>query len=124
MDRRTRTILAVGLALVALGVGNWRLGVTRLDHYAKRIAYARELVGPEVDRPYRGTLSILEERSGAHELYEDATAKHGYYRVVYRGGRLLTLSGCLVLAAGLLRSARKRATNRSQDGRARRVVRN
>ena len=94
--------------MLALGAGNWTLGAMRLQHYEQRIAYARELVGPEVDRPYRGTLSILEERTGAHELYEDATAKHGYYRIVRRGGRLLTLGGCLVLFFALVRILRAR----------------
>jgi len=111
VDRRIRTTIGVGAALLALGVGNWALGARRLEHYAQRIGYARELVGPEVDRPYRGTLSILEKRTGAHELFEDATAKHGYYRMVRRGGRVLTLGGCLVLLLALARLARDRATS-------------
>ena len=89
----------------------------RLQHYEQRIAYARELVGPEVDRPYRGTLSILEERTGAHELYEDATAKHGYYRIVRRGGRMLALGGCLVLLICTCpHSLRARASKRASLG--------
>lgn len=95
--------------MLALGAGNWTLGTMRLEHYERRAAYARELVGPEVERPYRGTLSILEERTGAHELYEEATAKRGYYRIVRRGGRMLTLGGCLVLLFALARIARARS---------------
>ena len=89
--------------MLVLGLGNWLMARSKLEQYANRISYARELAGPEVDKPFRGTASILEPRTTAHELYEDWTAKHEYYLVVHRGGRVLIAVGLLMAAGALLR---------------------
>jgi len=103
MARRSSHVLVAGVVLLVLGVGNWHMGSDKMRQYANRIAYARELGGPGVERPFRGTASILEPRTTANELYEDATAKHEYYRLVFRGGRLLCLLGGVLIASALLR---------------------
>ncbi len=105
MERRSSRVLVAGLVLLVLGIGNWQMGSSKQRQYADRIAYAREIGGPGLGRPFRDTSSILEPRTTAHEIYDDSTAKYEYYRVVYRGGRLLMGIGCVLIAGALVRRA-------------------
>jgi hypothetical protein len=104
--RRSSRVLIAGLVLVVLGLGNWLMARSKLAQYGNRIAYARELAGPGFDEPYRGTGSILQPRTTAHELYEDWTAKREYYLVVHRGGRMLMAVGLLLTAGAVVRQIR------------------
>jgi hypothetical protein len=104
--RRSSRVLIAGLVLVLLGLGNWLMAESKLAQYGNRIEHARELAGPGFDEPYRGTGSILEPRTTAHELYEDWTAKREYYLVVHRGGRMLIAVGLLLTAGAVARKIR------------------
>jgi hypothetical protein len=104
--RRSSRVLIAGLVLVVLGLGNWLMARSKLAQYGNRIEHARELAGPGFDEPYRGTGSILQPRTTAHELYEDWTAKREYYLVVHRGGRMLIAVGFLLTGGAVARQIR------------------
>ena len=89
--------------MLALGIGNWTMGSIKLAQYGSRMAAAVAEGGPEVRRPFRGTESILERRTDAHELYTKSLIKREQYRVVHRGGRMLTLLGSAFILIALAR---------------------
>ena len=68
--RRSSHVLIAGLVLLVLGIGNLRMGSDKMRQYGNRIAYARELGGPTVDLPFRGTESILEPRARLMKGYQ------------------------------------------------------
>ncbi len=103
MVRRSSRVLVAGLALVILGLGNWAMAGRKVEQYEVSMARARQAGGPAVERPFRGTASILEERGQAHERYESARLKREYYLVVYRGGVLLSVLGLSMCMGALLR---------------------
>lgn len=103
MIRRSSRVLIVGLVLLVLGLGNWRMGADKVAQYGRRMEYARTIGGPGADEPFRGTASILDTRTAAHELYEDSSDKYQYYLVVYRGGRLLTVIGLVLICGAVAR---------------------
>ena len=98
-------MLILGLLLILLGIGNLAMGEAKLDQYDLDVREAVALGGPGVMRPYRGTASILEPASDAQLLYETALIKRDYYRVIRRGGRLLTTLGAVLVVGALLRQA-------------------
>lgn len=102
--RRSSRILVVGLCLLVLGTGNWIMGKDKMHHYARRQRQALVRGGPSVRAVLTPAEEILLGRTEARQRYQDATAKYEYYRVVYRGGRLLVALGALLtLGAGLRR---------------------
>jgi hypothetical protein len=56
-----------------------------------------------VSRPFRGTESILEERTEMHEYYEDSVTRYRYYKLVRRGGRFLMAIGGVIMLGALVR---------------------
>ena len=103
MRRRSSRVFIAGLCLVILGLGNWSMGSSKLAQYGGQMAEAREAGGPSVERPFRGTASILEERGEAHDRFASARLKYEYYRVVHRGGLLLLGLGTVFIGGALLR---------------------
>lgn len=103
MIRRSSRVFIAGLALVILGLGNWAMAGRKVEQYAASMERARQAGGPAVERPFRGTASILEERGEAHERYESARLKQEYYQVVYRGGVLLFVLGSSMVLGALVR---------------------
>ncbi|RMF22806.1 MAG: hypothetical protein D6760_06700 [Deltaproteobacteria bacterium] len=96
-------MLILGIVLLVLGAGNWIMGADKVHHYARRQRQALARGGPSVARPLVGTEAILDPHPQARQLYEDATAKYEYYRIVYRGGRLLVLLGVVLTAGAVIR---------------------
>ena len=96
-------MLIGGLVLVVLGLGNWVMAASKVDQYQRAMARARQAGGATVERPFRGTASILEERGEAHERFESARLKQEYYRVVYRGGILLCVLGTGLCGGAIVR---------------------
>lgn len=101
--RRSSRVLILGIALLVLGAGNWIMGADKMHHYARRQRQALARGGPTLRHPLEGTAAILDPHPQARQLYEDATAKYEYYRVVYRGGRLLVALGLLLTGGAIAR---------------------
>ncbi len=101
--RRSSRVLILGIVLLVLGVGNWIMGADKVHHYARRQRQALARGGLSVTRPLEGTAAILDPHPQARQLYEDATAKYEYYRIVHRGGRLLVLLGVVLTAGAVIR---------------------
>ena len=109
--RRSTFVLVMGLVFLVLGAGNWGFGGSKMSEYKQRRRFAVQMGGPAVKEPFRGTTSILEKRSSAHDLFEDADIKYEYYRVIARGGRVMTLTGvALVLGAAARQLAVRRTS--------------
>lgn len=108
--RRSTVVLVMGLVFVLLGAGNWGFGGNRMSEYKQRRRFAVHMGGPAVREPFRGTSSILEKRGSAYDLFEDADIKYEYYRVIARGGRVMTLTGAVLVLGAI---ARQLAVRRS-----------
>ena len=89
--------------LILLGVGNWFMGISKMAQYKERQKEAMRVGGETVTDPFRGTASILEERTDAHELYEESVARYRYYKLVRRGGRFFMVIGALLVFGAVLR---------------------
>ena len=104
MARRSSRVLIFGLVLLVLGYGNWAMGHSKVQMYKHRQREAIRMGGGlDVTTPFRGTSSILEERTEAHELYEESVARYRYYKVMRRGGRFLMQVGGVLIAGAILR---------------------
>jgi hypothetical protein len=79
------------------------MGTIKLGQYRERQKQAMRMGGETVTEPFRGTASILEERTEAHDLYEEAVARYRYYKMVRRGGRFFAIIGALLAIGALLR---------------------
>jgi hypothetical protein len=114
MSRALRNpLLWVGLALAALGGGNWINGQMKLTQYRNELmrgpapAWASSTEGfphltattnAELLRPLRSSTAVRNFRE----------AKRDFYQVVLSGGRVLTLVGLFILVIGLLWERRQR----------------
>lgn len=96
-------MLLVGFAVFCVGVGNWAFGAGKVVQYKARQIEAVRAAGFEVRRPFRGTESILEDRTEMHEYYEDSVTRYRYYKLVRRGGRFLAVIGGLIMMGALVR---------------------
>jgi len=99
---RTRSNLMpiLGASLLALGIGNTVLGLTKLPEYRARKHAAVAIAGDSARRMTQGTAAILDPATDAQLLFDSAFTKYEYYRVVLRGGIWLTAMG-LVLLGGV-----------------------
>lgn len=96
-------MLIAGLVLICLGLGNHLMGLDKTQRYERRMRAAIARSGAEVTAPLRTTASLLEEYSTDRELYADSYDKHEYYRVLHRGGLLLMVIGCVLIAGAVAR---------------------
>jgi hypothetical protein len=100
-------VLVCGLALVALGLGNWVTGTLRLREHAAELATLES-----ADRARGQTESADAAMSAEIEV---ARVRTDFYHVVASGGRLMTAAGIVLVAFGLARSLRgeaRRSTRR------------
>ena len=110
MYTHSDALLPIGLVLLLLGVGNWYTGLSKITEYERVIAAATTMPTaggtaedfPELSARTRATLL----RALGPDADEDTAvqAKLDYYRVVHRGGRIVSLLGLFVGVAGLIRS--------------------
>jgi len=114
-------LLGIGLALVALGTGNWINGRMKIDEYAT-IA-ARETAEPQVESyegfPHltqRTNANLLRPLTSPSSMYSYAAGKVEFYRVVVTGGQLLVTLGSLLLIVGALREHRQRSQQQGLVG--------
>ena len=103
MLRRSSRVLIFGIVVFTLGAGNWAFGASRAAQYKARQLEAIRSGGFDVSRPFRGTATILDERTEMHEFYEDSVARYRYYKIVRRGGRFLMSIGGLIVLGALVR---------------------
>ena len=108
--RKSSTFFVIGLAMLLLGAGNWAFGGPKMSEYKQRRRHAVQMGGPAVKLPFRGTLSILDKRTSANDLYDDADIKYEYYRVIARGGRVMAIAGAVLVVGALLRRYSKPGT--------------
>lgn len=103
---RTPLVL-VGLLLVMIGFGNVYTGSTKTAEYEQRL----ETHEPPVRAPRRNDntklephlrTTLLSSLAGQQDPQSAARAKLDFYRVVYGGGRLLTLLGMFCAVAGAI----------------------
>jgi len=100
---RSLGLIITGVLLLVLGIANWSVGTMKLHQYEGRMAEAVARGGQDVKKPFRGTVSILDHRTDAYELYEKSLIKRNQYRIVHRGGRVLTVLGALFVLAAVAR---------------------
>ena len=96
--------------MLLLGAGNWAFGGPKMNEYKQRRRHAVQIGGQSVKTPFRGTMSILDKRTSAHDLYDDADIKYEYYRVIARGGRVMAIAGFVLVIGALLRRYAKPGT--------------
>jgi hypothetical protein len=117
MRRRSSRVLVFGLAIFALGLGNFAFGGSKVALYKARQLEAVRLGGFEVSRPFRGTESILDDRTEMHEYYEDSLTRYRYYKLLRRGGRFLMGVGGAIVLGALVRRLAVRTPARGWDAR-------
>ncbi|HYB97697.1 MAG TPA: hypothetical protein VEC57_01050 [Candidatus Limnocylindrales bacterium] len=93
-------MLIVGASLLALGIGNTLLGLSKLPEYRAKKHAAVAIAGDSARRMTQGTAAILDPATDAQLLFDSAFTKYEYYRVVLRGGIWLTALG-LILIGGV-----------------------
>jgi hypothetical protein len=101
--RRSSRVLIAGLVLIALGLGNWIMGLDKTQRYARRMKVAVAREGAAAAIPFSGTTTILEEYTAAREIHADSLVKYEYYRVLHRGGILLLVIGVLLSSGAVVR---------------------
>jgi hypothetical protein len=93
-------LLVAGVLFLALGAGNWAVGRTKLTRYERLAAATRTgATDPVTVRSGFSFTSVNEE----HERHNIAVAKVHYYSVVLAAGRLLVLTGLVLLLLGYAR---------------------
>jgi hypothetical protein len=95
-------VLVSGLALIALGIGNWATGTVRLREYAE-----------EAERLTAAAAAAGDPEAVPAEL-ELARARMDFYHVVASGGRLMSAAGIIVTAFALARTLRGEARRSSK----------
>jgi len=109
MRRQTDALIPIGLVLLLLGVGNWYTGISKITEYERVVAAATlpPAGGTAEDFPEltaRTRTTLLRALGPAGDEDTAVRAKLDFYRVVHSGGRIVTLLGLCVGAAGLIRS--------------------
>jgi hypothetical protein len=100
-------LVLVGLLLAAIGLGNIYTGSTKTTEYEQLLTTGgvqsespRQTQTTRLEPHLRSTL--LESLAGHRDPFSAARAKVDFYRVVYSGGRLLTLLGVFCTVAGII----------------------
>lgn len=106
-------LLAAGVVLLFLGLGNWLVSWNKVAEYSHRVrsdsAPREEHAVADFPALNQGTsATLLEHLNSGNRDYSAAQAKLDFYRVVESGGRLLAVSGLLLITLALLRSWRWR----------------
>jgi hypothetical protein len=107
--------LWTGLALIAIGGGNWINGQAKMAEYEALSSHPPEITTVSAPEEFpnlneRTTTTLLEpirSRSSAGSYFE---GKRDFYRVVLSGGRVLVLFGAFFVVTATYWENRRRAT--------------
>jgi hypothetical protein len=96
------TLLIAGVVLLLLGVGNWVTGTIRLrEHEA--------IVRTPLPTPHGVTHPHAGHSGSSQEEVEIARGRMDFYHVVASGGRLMVLTGFVLVTFALARRLRPQA---------------
>lgn len=108
-DLYTDWKIVIGLGLIALGAGNWVIGLQRTQIYSRMIVAHQQPSAAATD--YRG-FDELDESSGGAAVLEPltveqqrasyATARMDFYHAAFLAGRAMVLLGVLLTLLGFI----------------------
>ena len=115
----------IGLGLIALGAGNWVIGLQRTQIYSRLIVAHQRPVAAATD--YRrfdeldenaGGAAVLEPLTAQQRQASYATARMDFYHAAFLTGRVMVLLGLLLTLLGFISVIQKdsrRAFRRPED---------
>jgi hypothetical protein len=103
-----------GLLCLILGIGNWGIGAVETNKYQDLVLKTAQTGLEESYRSFRQldhqkNEEVLRRINQDREKYNAARVKLNFFYVVLTGGRLLFLSGAILILAALVRLIRSDA---------------
>jgi uncharacterized membrane protein len=101
--------IMIGLGLIALGAGNWVIGLQRTQIYSRLIVAHQQPVAAATD--YRsfdeldesaGGAAVLEPLTAEQRQASYATARMDFYHAAFLAGRVMVLVGLLLTLLGFI----------------------
>jgi hypothetical protein len=117
--------IMVGLGLIALGAGNWVIGLERTQIYSRLIIAHQQPAAAATD--YRrfdeldegaGGAAVLEPLTAQQRQASYATARMDFYHAAFLTGRVMVLLGLLLTLLGfisVIQQDSRRAFRRPED---------
>jgi hypothetical protein len=117
--------IMIGLGLIALGAGNWVIGLQRTQIYSRLIVAHQQPVAAATD--YRsfdeldesaGGAAVLEPLTAEQRQASYATARMDFYHAAFLTGRVMVLLGLLLTLLGfisVIQQDSRRAFRRPED---------
>jgi len=107
-------LMVGGLLCLILGVGNWVIGAVETNKYQDLVLKTAQTGLEESYRNFRQldhqkNEEVLRRINQDREKYNAARVKLNFFYVVLTGGRLLFLSGAILILAALVRLIRSDA---------------
>ena len=102
-------LLPIGCVLIVLGLGNWWVSRGKLSEYSARLQASQQVSSSDLtlfdDLDQRTNATLLRRLHRAATVHSMSAAKRDFYALVNNGGRMITILGMALLAAGLVRLA-------------------
>lgn len=113
-DLYSNKLLISGLACFVLGIGNWSVGTIQSTKYRNLLHKSAQTGLEESYRSFQEldhqkNEEVLRLINEDRERYNAARVKLNFFYVVLTGGRLLFLSGALLIISSLIRIIRREA---------------
>lgn len=113
--------LPIGVVLLVLGLGNWVASRDKISEYERRVREPDPTEGPSSLDGFtrltpRTNATLLERLQPHFGDYGVAEARRDFYTVVQSGGRLIAVTGLLLIGIGLLQRWRERRLQRAATG--------
>ena len=107
-------VMIGGLLCLILGIGNWGIGAVETNKYQGLVLKTAQTGLEESYRSFRQldhqkNEEVLRRINQDREKYNAARVKLNFFYVVLTGGRLLFLSGAILILAALVRLIRSDA---------------
>jgi hypothetical protein len=113
--------IVIGLALIALGAGNWMIGRERTQIYSRMIVAHQQPAGGTDYRSFDELdedAAVLEPLTAEQRQASYATARMDFYHAAFLAGRVMVLLGLLVTLLGfisVIQQDSRRAFRRPED---------